>query len=326
MNEIVPIKDLAARANYFAKRSVSPATKRAYESDWVQFQSFCETYELEELPATPETVCLYLTHMAESRSTVATIVRRCTSITAIHRASGHDTPIKSEKVSRVLKGIKNSCGAPAVQSKALSWKEVKRLVSQCGSSMLGKRDAAIIALGWASALRRSELVYLNIGDLSFVDEGLIITIRRSKTDQEGHGQTIGIPRASDGICPVSEVKGWIERRSKKQLPDDAPLFTKIGVKNRGKWWCHTEKRLTARMISEVVKVHVKHIGLNPDNYSAHSLRRGLATEAGAQGVPERIISRHTRHQSMKVLRNYIEAGTIWTENPLHAIYSSSSGN
>lgn len=325
MTAIVPLKALEQRADYFANLSISKSTRRAYESDWRHFFQFCRELELEELPATPETVCLYLSALADKQAAVSTIVRRLTSISAIHRAAGHDSPAKNDKVARVLKGVKRSCGRPPEQAKALSWHDLSRLIAQCDSLMIGLRDAAILALGWSSALRRSELVALNIGDLDIVEEGVVITVTRSKTDQEGQGYRIGIPRAKSGLCPVETVRRWIQRQaSDDQLPGDTPLFCKLGIFGRGKWWSAPSGRLSARMVSEIVKRYAKFAGLNPELYSAHSLRRGLATEAGARGVPERVISRHTRHRSLAVLRGYIEDGTIWSENPLPAIYASSA--
>jgi site-specific recombinase XerD len=325
MTAIVPLETLEQRADYFADLSISKATRRAYESDWRHFFGFCRELELEELPATPETVCLYLSSMADKQAAVSTIVRRLTSISTIHRAAGHDSPAKHDKVARVLKGVKRSCGRPPEQAKALSWRDLSLLLAQCDSLMLGLRDAALLALGWSSALRRSELVALDLGDLDFVEQGLVVTVRRSKTDQEGQGYRIGIPRAKTGLCPVETVRRWIHRQaSEYQLPGDTPLFWKLGIFGRGKWWSTPNGRLSSRMVSEIVKRYAKYAGLNPKLYSAHSLRRGLATEAGARGVPERIISRHTRHRSLAVLRGYIEDGTIWAENPLPAIYSSSA--
>lgn len=325
MTAIVPLEALERRADYFADMSISKSTRRAYESDWRHFFGFCRDLELEELPATPETVCLYLSSMADKQAAVSTIVRRLTSISAIHRAAGHDSPAKNDIVARVLKGIKRTYGRPPGQAKALSWHDLSRMVAQCDSLMIGLRDAALLALGWSSALRRSELVALDIGDLDFVEEGLVVTVKRSKTDQEGQGYRIGIPRAKAGLCPVETVRRWIERQaSDDQLPGDTPLFCKLGIFGRGKWWANPIGRLSDRMVSEIVKRYARFAGLNPELYSAHSLRRGLATEAGARGVPERVISRHTRHRSLAVLRGYIEDGTIWAENPLPAIYASSA--
>lgn len=310
-------------ANHFAQSSISTSTRRAYETDWIHFLGFCQRHNLCELPAEPETVILYLTSMTQSKLSVSTIARRCTSITAIHRAAGHDSPVKTDKVSRVFKGIKRELGKPPQKRKALSWSDIKKIRSLCDSTIIGLRDAAIITLGWASALRRSELVSLDVDDLDISDNGIILTVRKSKTDQEGSGSKVGIPRSNDINCPVATVEKWLSRRSKYKLEGESPLFVKIGASGRGRWWWKPCGRLSDRMVSNIVKHYVAIAGLPPKMYSAHSLRRGLATEAGAAGVPERVISRHTRHKSVEVLRGYIEDGTIWHDNPLPAIYGSS---
>lgn len=325
MSDEIVLRNLVKRANFFAGRSIAPATKRAYESDWSDFNRFCIDMDFNNLPATPETVVMYLTHMADRKISVSTIVRRCTSITAIHRAAGLGSPCKDDRVHRVLSGIRKECGRPAQKAKPIFWENLLSMLQHCDSLMFGIRDRALLTLGWCSAMRRSELVALNYSDLEMTPEGIIITVNRSKTDQTGHGEYIGIPKSNGLICPVNAVKNWIDRRSGDANPDD-PLFTKIGVSGRGKWWWETGGRLTPRMVSEIVKHYARLAGLDPNLYSAHSLRRGFASTAGARGVPERIISRHTRHQSIKTLRGYIDDGTIWSENPLPAIYTSSSSS
>jgi integrase len=179
-----------------------------------------------------------------------------------------------------------------------------------------------LSLGWSSALRRSEICAIKIGDLYFEEKGMIIEIRSSKTDQEGRGAKIAIPFGTV-VCPVSITKRWIERRSAQPLPPSEHLFTSLGSSAKGKWFYETKGKLDDRMITKIVKRYAAYAGLDSSNYSAHSLRRGMATEAAARGVPERLISRHTRHRSMAVLRGYIDDGTIWTDNPLSAILSSS---
>lgn len=325
MSEDIVLRNLVKRANFFAGRSIAPATKRAYESDWTHFNKFCIEWNLESLPATPDTVAMYLTNMADRKISVSTIVRRCTSITAIHRASGSDSPCKDDRVHRVLSGIRRECGKPQQKAKPIHWDTLASMLSKCDSLMFGIRDAALLSLGWCSALRRSEIVALNFGDIEFTAEGLILTIRRSKTDRTGQGQSVGIPKSNGPVCPVAALKRWLERRGDNPEPSD-PLFAKIGVSGRGKWWWPFSGRLSPRMVSEIVKRYVQLAGLDPNLYSAHSLRRGLATDAGARGVPERVISRHTRHRSIETLRGYIEDGTIWAENPLPAIYASSSSS
>jgi integrase len=322
--EIIPLKYLAEKADLFASASLSNATKRAYQTDWETFFNFCSGHELDPLPATPDTVALFLTESAESGRSIATIQRRITSINAIHEHTNNVSPVKDFRVVRVMRGIKRMLGTPQKRSKPISWSELQKMVSQCDQLMIGVRDAAILTLGWTTALRRSELVALNIGDLDFTEHGLIVTVRRSKTDQDGEGAHLGIPFAKNGLCPVKTVKRWLNRISEKPLPPENPVFPTIGRANRNKWHCETRSRLADRMISKIVKQYAKYAGMASEQYSAHSLRRGLATQAGALGVPERIISRHTRHRSIAVLRGYIEDGTIWEENPLPSIYSTST--
>jgi site-specific recombinase XerD len=320
----IKIEALTQLAEIFASASISQSTRKAYESDWHLFWKFCQEHSLQNLPADPDTISLYVTYMAKSGMSVATIQRRTTSISAIHSAAGHDSPVRTDKVRRVVRGIKKILGTAQKKSKALSWSDLKKMVSYCDTSIIGIRDAALLLLGWTSALRRSELVALNIGDLEFVEEGLILNIRRSKTDQEGAGTKIGIPISRDQYCPVFAIQRWITRA--KIISSEDPLFKKIGAAGRNLWWREPMGRLSARMIPLIVKRYAKFAGMNPDLYSAHSLRRGLATDAGAIGVPERVISRHTRHRSVAVLRGYIEDGTIWAENPLPAIYSPRSSS
>jgi integrase len=325
MTDDIVLRDLVKRANFFAGRSIAPATKRAYESDWAHFNKFCLEWNFESLPATPETVAMYLTNMADRKIAVSTIVRRCTSITAIHRASGSSSPCKDDRVNRVLSGIRRECGKPQQKAKPIHWDTLVSMLGKCDSLMFGIRDAALLSLGWCSALRRSEIVALDFGDIEFTAEGVILTVRRSKTDKAGNGQSVGIPRSNGPVCPVAALKRWIDRRGDNPEPND-PLFSKIGVSGRGKWWWPISGRLSPRMVSEIVKHYIGLVGLDQNLYSAHSLRRGLATDAGARGVPERVISRHTRHRSIETLRGYIEDGTIWAENPLPAIYASSSSS
>jgi integrase len=321
--EETSLTTLSDRADWFARMSVSPATRKAYESDWRIFSDFCRIHDLPDYPADPQTVILFISASAEEGLSTGTICRRLTAISAIHEAGECLSPTRDSRVSRVLKGIKRACGSPPNARRAISWDNLISMLRHCDQNIIGRRDAAVLALGWASAMRRSELVALNLGDLEFSEAGLQITIRRSKTDQEGQGSVIGIPRSSGFICPATIVEYWLSRQCKEDLSPDMPLFRRIGASGRGKWWWKMGGRLKPRTIAEIVKQYARYAGLPWEKMSAHSLRRGLATEAAARNVPERIIARHTRHQSMTVLRGYIESGNIWSENPLASIFSQS---
>lgn len=313
---------LGELAKKFREASLSEATRRAYQSDWAGFVSFCSFQGATALPASSAVICAYLAELAELGRSVATIVRALTSVNKAHELSGH-SPIRTPDVLATLRGIQRTCGRPQTKAVSIRYSDILRMAAACDCTMIGTRDRALLLLGWCSALRRSELVALDIGDLVFSDRGIILTICRSKTDQEGHGQKIAIPR-SDGLCPVAATSQWIERLRPDDRTPDKPLFRSTGNGARGKWITDVRGRLSARMVSRIVKFYGALIGLPADQISSHSLRRGLATEAGARSIPERIIARHTRHLSTAVLREYIDAGNIWDENPLLSIYPPSS--
>lgn len=313
-------EELLKLVNDFKHRSISDASRRAYASDWRSFLDFCAFRKLDPLPATSETITMFLSALADEHRAVSTIVRILTSINKAHELAGFES-VRTRAVKDTMKGIKRSLGSRPEQVRALMYSDIQKLASLCDSTILGIRDKSLLLLGWCSALRRSEIVDLDIGDLEFSEKGIVITIRHSKTDQEGHGRQIAIPLSSDEYCPVGAVKKWIERLpTEEQLPDK-PLFRAIGAGGKRKWFSGVNGRLSDRMVSKIVKRYARLAGFPESMYSSHSLRRGLATEAGARQVPERIIARHTRHVSFTVLRQYIEAGNIWDECPLSAIYS-----
>src|SRR4030042_5604721 len=228
---------LYERADYYAAHSIADNTRLAYKSDWKQFVEGRIAHDiLEPLPPAPATIAAYFTDRADSGSSVSTISRRSTAISVIHSAAGFESPCKTAQVARVLKGIRKERGKPQVKARPISWSELKRMVTKCDSSIMGRRDAAMLLLGWTSALRRSELVALNYSDLSFTDEGILLTVTRSKTDQEGKGQTIGIPRGESPCCPVEADQEWLSPRfmnAAREGPEKTPLFVKIGMGRRG---------------------------------------------------------------------------------------------
>ena len=315
---------LAKLARQFQDASMAEATRRAYQSDWACFLSFCDFREVSPLPASTDTICMFLAELADIGKAVSTIVRSLTSINKAHELAGYDS-VRNPAVLATMKGIKRKTGKPANQVKGITYAELIRMVSFCDATLIGMRDRALLMLGWCSALRRSELVALDMGDLEFSDRGIVLTVKRSKTDQEGKGYRLAIPRAARGVCPVKAVKDWIERLDQAEQRAAKPLFRGIGSPGQRFWYNDVKGRLSARMVSRTVKRYARLCGLPSDKYASHSLRRGLATEAGARKIPERIIARHTRHLSTTVLREYIEAGNIWDENPLASIYTPSSG-
>lgn len=314
--------ELAELAKRFLNASMSESSRICYRSDWKNFVEFCESRGFVALPASTDTICLFLSELTTIGRAVSTIVRALTSVNKAHEIAGFPS-IRNPILKATLRGLKRERGMPKNKMKGISYSEILEMADHCECSFLGVRDQAILMLGWCSAVRRSELIALNIGDLDFSEQGVIVTVKRSKTDQDGQGKHIAIPyaknKSKNKICAVKSVKYWIERLPINEQSPEKPLFRSVGIGGRRFWSTEVGPRLNDRMISLIVKKYAKLCGLSPDKYASHSLRRGLATEAGARRIPERIIARHTRHVSIAVLREYIEDGNIWIDNPLNAI-------
>lgn len=193
---------LAEAAKQYIDQSLSFATRKAYAGDFKIFSAWCAAHTLAALPATPETVALFLADQAKANIDTSTLTRRLAAIKFAHEAASHATPTAHKGVTAALKGIRRTQGTAPVKKKAATADLVKEMVRRCPNTLTGQRDRALLLLGFAGAFRRAELVALTVADLAFVADGLRITIRKSKTDQEGAGQVIAIPHGSVLFCPV----------------------------------------------------------------------------------------------------------------------------
>ena len=265
---------------------------------------------LSSLPADPTTVALYVTDMADTFKP-STISRRLVSIAQAHKAAGHPSPTTDERVRLVNAGIRRVHGVAPRQVRPVVTEDLRRMVATCGDDPAGVRDRALLLLGFAAALRRSELVALDAADVEETHDGLVVTVRRSKTDQEGAGRKIGVPFGSNpSTCPVRAWRAWVEEAEIA----DGPLFR--GIDRHGNI---AAGRLSDRGVALVVKRRAEQAGIDPTTVSGHSLRAGLATSAAAAGVSERAIAATTGHKSMTVLRGYIRDGSLFTENAAAAV-------
>ncbi|MBV8995690.1 MAG: integrase, partial [Pseudonocardiales bacterium] len=220
MTELVPSDEAAlevgsevlrARAQRLAESSRADNTRKAYASDMDQFRAWCagQRPPLEALPAQPMTVALYLAALAEMRKP-STIRRRMNSISVVHQLTGFESPTTDAAVQAVWKGIRRTKGTAPAKKKAARTKVITALVAPLGTSLGDVRDRALLLMGFAGALRRSELVALDVADVSEDDEGLVVVLRRSKVDQEGRGETRGLPYGSrPATCPVRAWRAWI---------------------------------------------------------------------------------------------------------------------
>ncbi|MBA3532882.1 MAG: integrase, partial [Ardenticatenales bacterium] len=178
------LQEIAEQARDYASQAKAPNTKRAYQADWGHFLSWCEVHERAPLPAMPETVALYLADMAEQYK-VSTLQRRLASISQAHKLAGHPSPARDPQVQLVMSGIRRTHGVAPQQKAAATVDVIRLMVEGLGKDTLGQRDRALLLIGFAGAFRRSELVSLDVADITFVSAGVVVTLRRSKTDQEG---------------------------------------------------------------------------------------------------------------------------------------------
>ncbi|MEO8179592.1 MAG: site-specific integrase [Deltaproteobacteria bacterium] len=170
----------------------------------------------------------------------------------------------------------------------------------------GVRDRALLILGFACAFRRSELVSLNLEDLNFTADGLEVTLRSSKTDQERAGVKIGVPYGGHpGSCPVRSVQAWLRASGIVTGPMFRPIDRHGNV---------SSQRLSPEAVATVVKVHAGSAGLDPRRYAGHSLRAGLITAAVRAGKSEALVMRQCRHKSVSVFRTYVRDADLFREN------------
>jgi site-specific recombinase XerD len=309
-SRIGPLSEIANRASEFSRQAKASNTIRAYRADWAHFTAWCRAHVQAPLPATPETVALYVSSLAATHKT-ATIIRRISSISQAHQIAGIESPTKSAKVRLVMAGIRRTMGTAADAKTPVLVEVLKRMITRLPENLLGVRDRAVLLVGFCGAFRRSELVALDVADASFTREGLVLTIKRSKTDQEAEGRKIGIPYASlVETCPIRSLQDWLE----KSEITEGPIFRPINRHGR-----IASTRLSARSVAEIVKRYAAAVGLDAGEFAGHSLRSGLATSAAMAGASERAIMAQTGHRSLNMVRRYIRDGSLFRENAVAVV-------
>jgi integrase len=296
-----------SRAEAYARNATAENTRRGYRSDWAGFAAWCEAAGQEALPARPETVACYISELAATHKP-ATIARHLAAIASAHKARGFPSPASMQHgaVAAVWHGIRRTHGTAQTQKSPLLTADLRRMAGALDEGVMGARDRALLLVGFAGAFRRSELVGLDIEDCEFGRDGLVITLRRSKTDQEAQGRKIGIPYGSNPeTCPVRALQAWIEVSG----AESGALFRPINRHGQVRGG-----RLTGTAVALIVKRHAAAAGLAAENFSGHSLRADLATAAAIAGASEPAIMRQTGHRSAAMLRRYVREASLFREN------------
>lgn len=293
----------------YASQAHASATLRAYRADWQDFQDWCVARGFTPLPAEPAVIGAYLAAQAEIRA-ANTVRRRVSAIGMAHRYAGLAWDPANPAIRDPLRGALNVHGQPAVPAIALTLPMLREMLATCDLSPLGRRDRALMLIGFAGAFRRSELVGLRIEHIEERDHGLVITLPRSKTDQQGLGVEIGLAHGRHPeTCPVRALTLW------RNLFRDrsGPLFRRV---LRGGQL--TADPLSPSRVGRILVDRAKRAGLAEEvveALSAHALRVGFITEAYQHGVPDADIMAHTRHRDLRTMRGYVRRAGLVTESP-----------
>lgn len=286
----------AERVRALLNSAWAPETRRAYVWGWGVWATWAEAHDKPVFPAPPGAVALWLSFV-ESVPTMNTVLA---AIRWRHHAARAFSPTDAEEVKMAAKAVKRRLGTASHGAKsAITMDELPRLIAQIDrSTPLGQRDAALILLGWHAALRRSELAALRWNDLAKAPGGIAVTIRRSKTDQEGAGQVVGVESVGDDLCAVAALAEW-RKASREGQADDGPIFRSFETNGR-----LTHARLSAKSVAAVVKRYGEAAGLDPRKLGGHSLRSGFVTEAYRRHAGDVEIMGTTRHKNATMLERY----------------------
>jgi len=314
LHDLIPLDTPAAGAlgpaeieavRAFAEAEKASATRAAYQSDWRIFTAWCAARGRAPLPATPATVAAFLAAEAEAGTKASTINRRCAAIRYAHKLAGiTEPPTSTELVRATLRGIRRTIGTRVVQKAPALAKQLRAMLDACPDTLAGKRDRALLALGFAGAFRRSELVALRVEDLVETPDGLRVLIRHSKTDQEGQGQEIAIPRGYR-LRPVEAVQTWLAAAEISSGPVFRPVLKGSRLQ---------AEPLTPHSVARIVKHYAELVGLDPAHFAGHSLRAGFITSAAESGAAVLRIADQSRHKSLNVLRGYVRRADMFKDH------------
>ena len=314
-NIITDIKALKEETLLNLQNSKANNTVRAYKSDFKDFELFCLKNGFKSMPSDSKIVSLYLTYLSSKDVKMSTLKRRLVAIGVIHRLKGHYLDTKHPSIIENIMGIKRRKGSIQKGKKPLLINNLKTIINVIDDikddEIKRYRDRTIILIGFSGGFRRNEIVSLDFDDLDFVNEGLKINLKKSKTDQFGEGLIKALPYFDNpNYCPVKSLQKWLNYSK----IDNGPVFRRL---NKGSKL--TENRLTDQTVAILIKKYLQSSGIDSKNYSGHSLRSGFATSAADSGAEERSIMAMTGHKSTEMVRRYIKEANLFKNNALNKI-------
>ena len=290
------LSTLSEQTRFFVTESISESTRRAYTNDLTIFARWCQAKQIDPIHCDAGVIANFLADQASKGISPSTLNRRIAAIKYAHEARGFQSPTLDKLVSSTLKGIKRNRQQPPRQKQAATAEKIITMLAHCDTTtLIGKRDKALLLIGFAGAFRRSELGALTVDDVFVTDEGLRVNVRQSKTDQEAQGQQIAIP---DGKMQVVDVLfDWL---------DHAGIFEGYVFRGfyKGGKTTRTNK-LSGQAVADIVKTYALKSGFNPAEFAGHSLRSGFVTSAAENGANLFKIMDVSRHKSVQTIREYV---------------------
>jgi integrase len=298
-----------AKAQAYQDAADAPSTLRAYASDLKNYQAWCARHGMVALPATPEVVGAYLAAAGEGYA-MQTLRRRVAAIARASGVSGHPLDTKHPAIRETLRGIGRTHGSRGRRSAALTTNELKKLSQVCEPGLAGDRDRALLLTAFAGALRRSELVALDIERLTWSNEGLKLLLEKSKTDKDGVGAEIMIVFGRhEDTCPVRALRRWLDSAAIQS----GPVFRKVNKAGRVE-----ARRMSEDAVRQILLRRAALAGIQgslAEPVSPHGLRAGFVTTAYRNGVSDEEIMGHTRHRSLATMRSYVRRAKLSQGSP-----------
>lgn len=288
--------DLKAEAVRFIESARAGNTRRARRADWKVFEDWCAANSVDALPASPETVGAFLADMARTRAT-STIARYGGSIAAEHARRGFEPPTLDSGVLELMAGLRREKGIRAEGKAPITDDLLEQMIARCPATLHGLRDRALLLFGFTTAMRREEICGTTIADLQWIEQGVIVNLRRSKTDQEGEGQQKAVPYETDNpaLRPAAVLREWLDASG----IDEGPIFRGILRNDKAK-----NSALNGREVARIVKRAIRSIGLDPAKFGGHSLRAGYVTTARIKGLDWGVIMEQTGHRQLATVKGY----------------------
>lgn len=294
----------AKKAAGFVAQGVPVNTQRAYATDWAVFTDWCRKHRVQPMPAQPQVVAAFIADQASTLKP-SSIRRRLAAIAKMHSVQGHPSPCSAEPVPATLKGIEATLGVRQQGKAPATLDVIERLVATpvCRVDTLeGLRNRAMLLVGFAGAFRRSELTGILASDLTWSDQGVVVLVRRSKTDQRGEGKTKAIPFVDGPLCAAKALQAWLVASG-----------CTVGAVFRGFTNSGTLRptALSPDAVAVLVKAAAEAAGLDPSQFAGHSLRAGHVTQARASGVSDAVTMSTTGHKRLEMLDVYDRRNNVF---------------